>query len=47
MLGLQVELNTEIEGKPGYRAYAGEEWPPAGQQLVKGKLVPVAAEPAE
>lgn len=26
MLCLQVELN-ELEGKPGYHAYAGEEWP--------------------
>ena len=43
MLKLQVEL-CELEGKPGYRSYAGEDWPPAGSSLVKGRLV---AEPAE
>ena len=44
MLAVQVDLYAEIEGKPGYRAYCGEVWPPEGYKLTRGKLVPNAAE---
>ena len=44
MLAVQVDLYAEIEGKPGYRAYRGEAWPPEGYTLTKGKLVAAVSE---
>ena len=44
MLAVQVDLYADIEGKPGYRAYRGEVWPPKGYTLTKGKLMAAATE---
>ncbi len=45
MLALQAELDAAGLGSSpqpvARKLYAGEDWPPAGQQLVKGKLVAV------
>ncbi len=51
MLDVQVDLYSQLEGKPGYRVYRGEIWPPTGQEEVEAggivSLRPVAPpEPA-